>query len=128
MLPSPARSLANGAKGRNAKIAENVFILRCEGRIVFGDEGAVLRERVRQLLTGTPKIVVNLDGVDHIDSGGIGILVGILVSAKNHGGELKLVSPSKHVNEVVRRTNLHTVFKVYGSDAEAVAAFRKQVA
>ena len=109
------------------EISEDVIILHCEGRIVFGDEGAVLRERARQLLAGTSKIVIDLAGVDHIDSGGIGILVGLYVSAKNHGGELKLVAPRKHVDEVLRRTSLDTVFKLYGSNEEALAAF-KQVA
>ena len=110
------------------QVSDDIFIVHCEGRIVFGDEGAVLRERIRQLLTGTPKIAVNLNGVDHIDSGGLGILVGLLISAKNRGGELKLVSPNRHVSDVLRRTNLDTVFKVYRSDGEAVAAFREQVA
>lgn len=110
------------------QVSGNVFILHCEGRIVFGDEGAVLRERVRQLLTGTPRIVVNLERVGHIDSGGIRILVGLLVSAKNQGGDLKLVSPNEHVAEVLRRTNLDTVFKVYGNDDQAIVAFRKQAA
>jgi anti-sigma B factor antagonist len=109
-------------------VAGDVFILHCEGRIVFGDEGAVLRERVRNLLSGTPKIVVNLEKIDHIDSGGLGILVGLFISARNRGGELKLVSPNKHVKDVLQRTNLHTVFKVYGNDEEAVAGFRQQVA
>jgi anti-sigma B factor antagonist len=110
------------------QISGNVFILHCEGRIVFGDEGAVLRERVGGLLSGTPKIVVNLGGVDHIDSGGIGILVGLFVSARNRGGDLKLVSPNQHVADVLRRTNLHTIFSLYGADSDAVAAFGKLVA
>jgi hypothetical protein len=49
---------------------------------VFGDEGAALRERVGSMLSGTPKIVVNLGSVEHIDSGGIGVLVGLFVSAR----------------------------------------------
>ena len=80
------------------------------------------------LLSGTPKIIVNLEKVDHIDSGGLGTLVGLWISAKNRGGELKLVSPNRHVDDVLRRTNLYTVFTVYGNDAEAVTAFRKRVA
>ena len=111
-----------------SQVSGDVFILHCEGRIVFGDEGAILRERIKQLLTGTPKIVVNLHEVDHIDSGGLGILVGLLVSAKNRGGELKLVSPKERVNDVLRLTYLDTLFKVYGNDEEAVTAFQKQVA
>ena len=85
---------------------------------MFGDEGAVLRERVNNMLSGTPKIVVDLRRVDHIDSGGLGILVGLFVSAKNRGGELKLVSPNPHVKEVLRRTNLNTLFSVYRNDDE----------
>ncbi len=84
------------------QISGDVFIFLCDGRIVFGDEGAVLRERIGNMLPATPKIVVNLSGVDYIDSGGLGILVGLLVSARNRGGELKLVSPRKRVKDPLR--------------------------
>src|SRR5260370_25336417 len=109
------------------QISGDVFIFLCDGRIVYGDEGAVLRERVGNTLPGTPRIVLNLNGVDYIDSGGLGILVGLLVSARNRGGELKLVSPRKRVKDVLRRTNLDTIFGVYENNDEAAAAFRKQV-
>ena len=65
------------------QISGDVFILGCNGRIISRDECAVLRERVVNMLPGTPKIVVNLEGVDHIDSEGLGMLVGLLVSARN---------------------------------------------
>ncbi len=110
------------------RITGDVVIFLCDGRIVFGDEGAALRERVGNVLADTPKIIVNLNEVDYIDSGGLGILVGLLVSARNRGGELKLVSPDKRVKDLLRRTNLNTVFGVYGTNEEAVAAFRKQAA
>ena len=110
------------------QISGDVCILGCEGRIVFGDECAALRERVRSMLSGTPKIVVNLKGVDYIDSGGLGMLVGLLVSARNRGGELKLASPRKRVTDVLRRTNLDRIFVVYSNNDEAVAAFCRRVA
>ena len=110
------------------QVSGDVFILRCNGRIVFGDESAILRERVGNMLPGTPKIVVNLQAVDYIDSGGLGMLVGLLISAKNRGGELKLVSPCKRVKDVLRNTNLDRIFRVYGNNEDAVAAFGKQVA
>ena len=110
------------------QISGDVFILHCEGRIVYGDECAVLRERVVSILTGSPKIVVNLAGVDHIDSEGVGMLVGLLVSARNRAGDLKLASPGTRVKDLLRRTSLETIFRVYANNDEAVAAFRKQVA
>src|SRR5712692_8585469 len=113
------------ALGIQTHISGDVFIVRCEGRIVFGDEGAALRERVGDMLLRSPKIVVNLDGVHYIDSGGLGILVGLSVSARNRGGQLKLVNPSQRVSDLLRRTKLDTILSVYGNDEEAVAAFRK---
>jgi anti-sigma B factor antagonist len=107
------------------QISGDVCILHCSGRIVFGDEGAALRERGRNILAGTPKVVVDLNEVDYIDSGGLGILVGLWVSARNKGGELKLVSPTQRIKELLRRTSLAKIFRVYGNNDEAVAAFRK---
>ena len=109
-------------------IAGDVFILHCSGRIMFGDEGAILRERVGNMLPGTPKIVINLKAVEYIDSGGLGVLVGLFVSARNRGGELKLVSPNQRIKQLLRRTSLDKIFSVYVTNEDAVAAFRKQVA
>jgi hypothetical protein len=71
---------------------------------------AALCERVGGLLSSTPKIVVNVGGVDYIDSGGIGILVGLFISVTNRGGELKLVSPSQHVTEMCCDARIWTTF------------------
>jgi anti-sigma B factor antagonist len=110
------------------QIAGDVFIVRCNGRIVFGDEGAALRERVGDMLSGSPRIVLDLSGVRYVDSGGLGILVGLSVSARNRGGELKLVNPSQRVSDLLQRTKLTTIIGVYGNVEEAVLAFREQVA
>lgn len=123
LMPEPEQVFSNGLRVQT-QLHGNVFIFHCQGRLVFGDEGAVLRERVGSMLAGSPNIVVNLRELDHIDSGGIGVLIGLLVSARNRGGDLKLVAPNQHVTDVLRRTNLHTIFKLYDGDDEAVAAFR----
>ncbi len=110
------------------QISEEVVIFRCRGRIVVGDEGAMFRERVISTLMGTPKIIVDLCDVDYVDSGGLGILVGLHISARNRGGDLKLVSPSQRVDEVLHRTRLHSIFSVYKALDEALAAFATHVA
>jgi anti-sigma B factor antagonist len=110
------------------QISDDAVIFRCRGRIVVGDEGAALRERVKSILMGTPKIVIELSGVDYIDSGGLGILVGLHLSAKNRGGDLKLVSPGQRVQRVLGETKLNTVFSIYESVDDALAAFSGKVA
>jgi anti-sigma B factor antagonist len=105
-------------------IADDVIILHCTGRLVFGDETAAFRERIRNILLGTAQIVVNLSGIEYVDSGGLGTLVGTLASTRNRHGEIKLVCPTKRVADLLLRTRLDTVFKSYNSDEEAIAAFK----
>lgn len=110
------------------QIQGNVVVLRCRGRIVFGDEGAIFRERVRSELTGTSKIVIDLSSVEYIDSGGLGILVSLHTTAKNRGGDIKLVSPTERVERVLGETKLNTVFSVHPNLDAALAAFSGKVA
>jgi anti-sigma B factor antagonist len=105
-------------------ISEDVVILYCAGRLVFGDETAAFRERIRNILLGTRHIVVNLSRIDYVDSGGLGTLVATLASTRQKQGEIKLVRPNQRVTELLHRTRLNTVFKSYESDEDAVAAFR----
>ncbi len=104
-------------------ISGDVVILYCAGRLVFGDETAAFRERMKNILLGTQQIVVNLSGIEYIDSGGLGTLVGMLASTRKRHGEIKLVRPNQRVTDLLQRTRLNTVFKSYESDAEAVTAF-----
>jgi anti-sigma B factor antagonist len=108
-------------------VSSDVIILHCAGRLVFGDEAAAFRDRVKNILFGTNQIVVNLSGIEYIDSGGLGTLVGLLASTRNRHGDLKLVHPVQRVVDLLRRTRLDTVFKSYESDDEAVAAFHDQL-
>jgi anti-sigma B factor antagonist len=110
------------------EISDDAVIFRCSGRIVVGDEDAALPERVKSILMGTPKIVIDLSGVDYIDSGGIGILVGLHLSAKSRGGDLKLVSPSQRVEEVLGRTKLNSIFSICKTIDDALAAFSGKIA
>ena len=105
-------------------VSGDVLILHCTGRLVYGDEAAAFRDRIKNILLGTNQIVVNLSGIEYVDSGGLGTLVGVLASTRNRHGEIKLVRPVQRVADLLRRTRLHTVFKSYESDDQAVAAFR----
>jgi len=105
-------------------ISEDVVILYCAGRLVFGDESAAFRERIRNILLGTQHIVVNLSRIEYVDSGGLGTLVATLASTRQKQGEIKLVRPNQRVTELLHRTRLDTVFKSYESDDDAVTAFR----
>jgi anti-sigma B factor antagonist len=65
----------------------------------------------------------NFAAVDNIDSSGVGCLVGALTSVRNHKGELKLLCPTKNVQDVMQKTKLYTVLDIKDDEAAALGSF-----
>ena len=104
---------------------DGVLIVDCVGRIVFGEESALLRDTVKKLLMHSKRTVLNLSGVTYIDSGGLGTLVGLYTTARNNGGALKLANLTQRVGDLLQVTKLVTVFDVYPNEKEAAESFSK---
>jgi len=102
----------------------HVTILDIEGRIVLGDEIHDLRTSVQNLIAdGVKKIILNLAGVDYIDSSGVGELVGCFTSVRKSGGELKLLNVTQKIHDVLHVTKLYTVFDIKDDEFTAVKSF-----
>ncbi|MGA2099811.1 MAG: STAS domain-containing protein [Candidatus Sulfotelmatobacter sp.] len=108
------------------RTVDGILAIECSGRIVFGEESALLREEVKTALTnGMKRIVLNLGDVNYIDSGGLGTLVALHTTAHNAGAAIKLANLTKRVGDLLQVTKLLTVFEVYNSEYEALEAFRQ---
>jgi anti-sigma B factor antagonist len=107
---------------------DGIVVVDCAGRLVFGEETAELRDRVRALTTEGSRIILNLAEVTYIDSGGLGTLVALYTTARNTGASIKLARLTPRVGDLLQVTKLLTVFEVYNSEEEAVESFRKGVA
>lgn len=82
-----------------------------------------LREKLVELVSqGKHQIVVDLEGVDFLDSTGLGVLVGGLKRLRSHEGELSLVCTRQRILKVFEITGLTKVFSIFDSVDEAVAA------
>ena len=102
----------------------HVTILDIHGRIVLGDEIGSLRDAVRALVAeGKKKIILNLAGVEYIDSSGVGELVGCYTTVRSAGGELKLLNLTQKVNDILYVTKLYTVFDIKDDEFTAVKSF-----
>ena len=109
----------------SSRQVDGVTIMDCSGRITLGEGSVMLRDSVRELLgKGQKKIVLNLADVNYIDSSGIGELVSAFTTAKNQGGELKLLNLTKKVHDLLQITKLYTVFDVKEDETAAVKAFK----
>jgi len=102
--------------------ADGVAIVACQGRIIFGEEATALRERLKEVLSSSRKVVLNLSGVSYIDSGGLGTLVGVYSSARAAGADIKLTGLGQRLRDVLQITKLATVFEVYETEQQAIAA------
>jgi anti-sigma B factor antagonist len=81
-----------------------------------------LREQLHGLVAqGTNRIIVDLDGVDFLDSTGLGVLVGALKRVRSNDGELALVCTQPRIRKVFEVTGLTKVFSLFDSVDEAVA-------
>jgi anti-sigma B factor antagonist len=95
-----------------------------EGRITLGEGSTLLRDLVRaQLGAGHKKIVMNLAGVNYIDSTGLGELVSGYRMIKSEGGELKLLNLNKKVTDLLQITKLYAVFDIHNQESQAVGSF-----
>ena len=103
--------------------AEDIVIVRCRGRIIFGEEADELRRTILGLLNETKRIVLNLAGVSHIDSCGLGTLVASFISARNREAEIKFAALSPKARRVLGITKVRQLFEVYESTEEAIKSF-----
>jgi anti-sigma B factor antagonist len=82
-----------------------------------------LRENLIELVSeGSYDVVVNLEGVDFLDSTGLGVLVGALKRVKAHDGSLSLVCTQDKILKIFKITGLTKVFEIHDSVDEATRA------
>jgi anti-anti-sigma factor len=96
-----------------------VVVLRPEGRLNMV-AAPDLREQLHSIIrSGKNRIVVDLSGVDTIDSSGLGALISGLKAARQSGGDLRIAAAGEQATAVLELTNLNRVLKSYVSAGEA---------
>jgi len=109
----------------STRVVDGIAIVDLSGQLRLGEGTGKLRDTVQQLVRdGYTKILLNLNGVVHIDSSGIGELMSNYTTLRNQGGELKLMNLTKNVRNLLQVTRLYTVFDVHEDQASALGAFQ----
>ena len=103
---------------------EGITILDLDGRITLGPEATALREKTNALIAaGVRSLVLNLQGVDYIDSTGLGALVMCATSLRKAGGVIRLLNLTRRHIELLVMTKLATVFQIFTDEQDAVNSF-----
>ncbi|HEX9628912.1 MAG TPA: STAS domain-containing protein [Pyrinomonadaceae bacterium] len=106
----------------------DVTVLDLKGRVRVGGATVALHKSFRSLVQEEKiLILLNLAGVTHIDSSGLGELISSHITVFNKGGEIKLVQLTETLRELMSVTKLLTIFDVYENEADALLSFRSHV-
>jgi anti-sigma B factor antagonist len=104
----------------------SVKVIKLRGRLSLGETVDRLRATLEDLLdSGDNQLVMDLEELTTVDSSGIGLLTRFLTNAKQQGGSMKLVNPSKFVLQTLKLVGLLNLFQVYPDAQSAVASFEE---
>ena len=105
--------------------ADKVTLVDVSGRLT-SFEGQAFREAIQRLLRqGENNIVLNLTGLDYLDSSGIGELVRNYLAVVKKGGAMKVVGLAPKVEEILKITQLYQVFPEFPDEESALQSFPK---
>jgi anti-sigma B factor antagonist len=107
---------------------DDVMVLHCRGRFTYRDEATAFSQKISELLPQARQIVVELSGLEIIDSAGLGELVVVHMWIRASGCSLKLAGVNSRIRQLLELTNLLSVFDVHPTLDDALLSFQGKVA
>ena len=107
------------------RIVGDVAVVTVIGDVTLnkGDD-VLIKDKIHSLIhQGHTRILLDLGGVSHIDSAGLGQLVQAYATTRNRCGSLALVNVTTRLRDLLVVTRPVTVFDSYASEADGIACF-----
>ena len=100
-----------------------VIVVTVRGVINFGESAREFSSYLQELLdAGVPSVLVDMSGIDNVDSTGLGELVGYLQRFEKEGRRLALYRPHRRILSLLRLTRLDEIFPIFEDREEAITA------
>jgi anti-sigma B factor antagonist len=100
-------------------LTSRVTVVRCTGKLTLVTASSLKALIDHVVNGGHPQVVVDLGGVEFIDSTGLGALIGGLKKARQAGGDLRIAGSGTQVSTVLQLTNLDRVLRPYVTVTDA---------
>jgi anti-sigma B factor antagonist len=111
------------------ELSPDVSAIIFSGRFVLGNRLKEVEHAVRQQIEqGARKLVMDFNGVNYIDSAGIGVLAFLIGLMEEQGGKLVLSTGPSQVTQLMKLTRLDKVFKIYPDLESAQTALEQSTA
>jgi anti-sigma B factor antagonist len=102
------------------KISELAAVIDVQGDVTAASEPVLMSAFEKAFAQGAGRLVLNLGDLECMDSGGIGILVTLLIRANRQHKELAAYGLSDHYREIFELTRLDEAITIYGSEQAAL--------
>lgn len=99
---------------------EGIAVIALAGEVDVYTSPRVKQEIVNLLNSDVTRMVVDLTGVEYLDSTGLGVLIGGLKRARERDGDLKLICDNVRILRIFEITGLTKIFDIYRSETEAL--------
>lgn len=109
----------------NVREEGTIRIVSCEGRLDAQVSGVVKDQIKQHIDEGSTRLVLDLQGVEFLDSSGLGALVASLRKVKEKKGEIKLSGLRPEVRSIFDITRVSRLFHIYDDVQKALEAFKK---
>ena len=98
-------------------------VFRLNGRMTLGTRLREVESRISEVANhGIHKLILDLSGIEYLDSAGLGALMILYGNMKVRGGQLRLVAPGARVREVLKMTNTDAILPIDPDLAAALAS------
>jgi len=101
----------------------DVLVVRAKGELTMTSEQELRRAFVESASQNQTKLVIDMGGVDFVDSSGLGVLIWGMKNMRQRGGDVRLFGLTKLVEDVFKITQLKLAFQTFDTEREALANF-----
>ena len=105
----------------------SIHILTPKGYLTGGEETEELERAIKHLVEeGNKHLIINLSETQHLNSTALGVLISANTNYVRRGGQMKLCSVDKRIENIFVITKLSLVFDVYPNEEQAIASFAER--
>lgn len=102
------------------EVADGVRVIDVRGEITAFSEQQI-SEAHERAGDGATAVILNFEGLEYMNSGGIGLLVTTLIRAQRAGHALRAYGLTEHYREIFNLTRLDEAIGIYDDEAAAIA-------
>ena len=103
-------------------VSDIASIVDIQGEVTAGAENVLMDAYTQATAAGARTLILNFSAMEYMNSGGIGLLVTLLIRMKRQQQRLLTFGLSDHYRHIFDLTRLDEAIGVYETEAEALAA------